>query len=217
MSLRVKEESSGERWAESSRLWAVNQGGAWRSSYSLCDDPLQPPLRQVMFPHRLQRHRALLNGGARKHKRGERVDDVYPPQLRADGLLRGLVSVDFIYGRLPELHPHQTDGLLGDGVLHLVEYIFFYLYLLRTDTEAAGLTDVTPSWRQPGWRNTCLCQLHVKGSQSQRGAPRLLWEQEGGHEAVIVSGPEEQEHKLSTCGSCCSSKAPVTKKDMKWF
>ena len=46
---------------------------------------------------------------------------------------------------------------------------------------------------QPGCRSTCLCQLHIKGSQSQRGAPRLLWEEEGGQEAIIVSGPEEED------------------------
>lgn len=68
---------------------------------------------------------------------------------------------------------------------------------------------ISVSTIQPGCRNTCLCQLHIKGSQSQRGAPRLLWEEEGGHEAIIVSGPEEQEDRLKRYGWCCSSKAPL--------
>jgi len=42
---------------------------------------------------------------------------------------------------------------------------------------------------------TCLGQLHVEGPQSQRGAPGLLWEEEGGHVAVIVSGPVEEEEE----------------------
>ena len=44
-------------------------------------------------------------------------------------------------------------------------------------------------------RNTCLCQLHIKRSQSQGGAPGLLWEEEGGHKAIIVSGPVEEEEE----------------------
>lgn len=58
----------------------------------------------------------------RKHKRSALCRfDIYPPQLSADRLVRRIVSVDFFYGHLPELHSHQTNGLLGNGVLHLVE------------------------------------------------------------------------------------------------
>lgn len=45
---------------------------------------------------------------------------IYPPKLSADRLVRRLVSVDFFYGRLPELHSHQTNCLLGNWVFHLV-------------------------------------------------------------------------------------------------
>lgn len=44
----------------------------------------------------------------------------YPPQLSADWLLWRIVSVDFLYRRLPELHSHKTNGLLGNRVFHLV-------------------------------------------------------------------------------------------------
>lgn len=48
-------------------------------------------------------------------------NDIYLPQLSADWLVRRVISVDLLYGRLPELHSHQTNGLLGNGVLHLVK------------------------------------------------------------------------------------------------